>query len=184
MRDSHYLGGMTEISTIHAGCSVFYASLNAQLAKEGEISAPANVTIEEIALRGDSAYIYAAAKVRGPYQGGATLQFKPGFDSAAKSFTVDDVQIRLEEDNMFAKFAGKMINNMLGEKLDEQITELVNKQFHAILDGIFTQLRDLSFPGGGKLKFDTTSWEISNLRTDEQGIHFDASIIGQTSIEY
>jgi hypothetical protein len=175
---------MTNQSTINTDCRILFSRLNAMLSEQGSMEVPGGVTIERIALRGDASKLFADADVVGLYTGSAILHFTPGYNQATKMFTVHDVGIELPEDNMFAKFAGKMINNLLGDKLDQKIQELINAKFQMILEEILTQLKSVEFPNGGTLYFDTKSWQLSGLRTSAEGLHFIAELTGDASLEY
>lgn len=175
---------MQKSSSIYAPCSIYFSRINAMLAEQEEIQAPGNITIQGIHLKGDNEFLYAHADVKGPYNGAATLQFKPEYDPDTKQFKVQDVQVDLAEDNMFAKFAGGMIRNMFGDKLDDMITELINSKFQVILEEVFTQLKELALPKGGTLKFETTSWQLSNLTTSAEGLYFDAHLEGETKLDF
>jgi hypothetical protein len=154
------------------------------LSEQGAMGVPGGVTIEKLALRGDETMLYADADVVGLYTGPAVLRFKPGYDPGTSKFTVEDVGIELPEDNMFAKFAGKMINNLLGDKLDQKIEELINAKFQILLSEILDQLRSVTFPKGGTLHFDTQEWQLSDLRTSSEGLQFIAELTGEARLEY
>ena len=173
---------MADATHIHADCSILFSRLNEILAGEGGIEAPGNVTILSIVLRGDTEWLYADADVTGPYSGKATLQFKPTYNQFSRKFYVSDVEIQLAEDSIFGKFAGKMVNNLLGNKLDAKLEELINAKFGQIIEEVITGLRSVQLPKAGELQFNTDEWQLSDLATDGQGIHFKASLTGQTKL--
>jgi len=175
---------MQQESTIYLRCGISYARLNGLFSDQGEIETPGGITITRISLRGDADLLYADAEVRGLYTGRATLECKPGYDPVAKKFTVSDIDIKLTDDNMFARFAGKMINNMLGDKLDAKIEELINSKFQQVLDEILGQLRTVELPKGGTLQFDTQSWQLSDLSTNTDGLSVVAALTGAAILEY
>ena len=175
---------MQQESTIHTACLISFTRLNQLFDEQGEIETPGGITITKIALRGDENLLYADAEVQGLYSGKATLQLKPAYDPVSKNFTVSDVDIRLDEDNMFAKFAGKMLNNLLGEKMDAKISELINSRFRHILEEILSQLTAVTLPKGGTLHFNTSSWQLSDLTTGTDGVSIMAALTGIARLEY
>jgi hypothetical protein len=170
---------MEKTSTISIASSVLFERINALLTEQGEMSLPGNLTIKSLKMKGDETWLYAEADVKGPYNGAVILQCKPSFDNDAKRFLIHELNIELGDDSLFAKLAGKFVNNFFAEKVDA-----VNEKFMALLNDIISQIRSLPLPKGGTLSFNTQSFNLHELRTDARGLHFVAELTGEASLEY
>lgn len=175
---------MPSLSTLLIDSSVFFNRLNTMLADQGPITLPGGLTVNSVELRGDASWLYAVASVKGLYTGTVILQSKVSFDNATKRFSLHDLNIQLGEDSFLAKFAGKFVNNFFAEKTDNKLEEVVNEKCTALLNDILSQLKALPLPKGGTFAFDTQSFNLHDLRTDTDGLHFVAELSGQAEIEY
>lgn len=175
---------MEKTSTLSLDTTIKFESVNALLAAQKEIEAPANITIQSLKMRGDTEWIYVVADVTGPYSGQVILQFKLEFDNGPKRFAIKDLNLELADDNAFAKMAGKFVINMFGDKLDAMLQDMVNKKFAAMLEDVFQQVRKLPLNKNGFIGFDTKSYNLFDLRTDTSGLYFVAELTGIGKLEY
>jgi len=175
---------MQKSSIIFLDSSILFERLNAVLAEQSAISLPGNISIESMIMKGNDTWLFAEAEVKGPYNGKVILQCKPAFNNETKRFSLQEMNIELAEDNFLAKLAGKFVNNMFTDKADNKLEDVVNEKFMAILQEILGQMSDLQLPKGGVLKFNTESFNLHELHTDSEGLHFIAELTGEASLEY
>jgi hypothetical protein len=140
--------------------------------------------VKSIQLTGDPDWLYATAGVSGPYSGTVIGKCKPTYDNTTKRFSLHELSFELGEDNFLAKLAGKFVNNFIAEKVDGKLEEAVNEKFTGLVDDILRQLAHIDLPEGARLSFDSQSFNLYDVRTGADGMHFTAELTGIASMQY
>lgn len=159
-------------SHVELKAQISFEKLNAFIASQFEpIEVNDKLKIHTLKVGGEGRVIHVHAEVTGAYDGPVVIRFIPNVGKASRSITLDDLEIKIESKNLFARGANFFANKVFGGAIDKKFEEIINQQFTQMMNEWIKRLAHFELPGGFVLKLSEIELDIQNIRSVEDALY-------------
>lgn len=170
-------------SHIELDCKVHFEHLNALLKKQvRDIRLHEQLTLHQVRVEGEDAHLIAYATVSGMYSGEVRIKCMPTWSREHQQIDLQELDVKLVSKNLLAKGASWMANNLMAKQLDNLGDEILNKEVGALIDKGLKTIEQFALPIGGHFMADSVLFDLKDLHTAGDALHFKLIIDGNTRV--
>ncbi len=179
MNDEHKNDNHRESSALNLDIHITALWLN-RILKQQEIIIPITEQYSLINLRMDLGEdkVSVEADIKEKENSSIKLDCVPIWHKAEQQFSVQDIELKTDSNNLLIKSAGWIANTFMGSKLDSKIAQALNQMFAVKKEELIHSGIDIPIPEG-KGQAEVKSIHINDLNFKPKGIEVKAVIEGK-----
>jgi hypothetical protein len=169
-------------SHIALDCILNFNKLNELL--EGyikDIEVNEQMTLRRIRMGGEGELLIIHADVIGVYAGAVKITCIPVWEKDLQKICLDNLGIKLESKNIFAKGANLIANTFMAKIIDKKFEEVLNTHVSRMLEFLVEKAAHFELPIGGMLKADSLELDIQDIHSTEDALQLRMLVDGNTS---